>query len=346
MARPTLFTHPKFRRLCHDLGLSRPTALGHMELLWRVAYESGEALIGDATDVELAAEWDGEAGVFAATLVRLRFVDERDGGLAIHDLADHEPEYVKDRRKKERQRRAKGVQERELTRHQEGRERETPGIVPGTSREVPAGTRCAVCTHEKRDEIDRASGAGGTSRDIAERFGLSKSSVHRHMSHAELFATEEFSGVPGSSREVAGKESDLSGTPAPAPAPAPSKSAERPPDRFPEFWELYPKKADKLEAAKAWKKLSADDQTAALEKVSLYAKAMAGKTDFVKNAQGWLNGRRWEDDPATWGRNGSTPQLPLVAHPSLMSDAERAYERERSERLRATGRPAEAKGAA
>lgn len=118
----------------------------------------------------------------------------------------------------------------------------------------------------------------------------------------------------------------------------------RPPgDRFEEFWTVYPVKAGKRDAEKAWKKLTDDERESAIEKASLYAKAMVGH-DAVKWAQGWLNGRRWEDDPAAWRLNGAKPgaQPTLeLSHPSLMSDAERAYERERSERLRATGRPTE-----
>jgi len=124
---------------------------------------------------------------------------------------------------------------------------------------------------------------------------------------------------------------------------------DRPPgDRFEEFWAVYPVKAGKRDAEKAWKKLTDDERESAIQKASLYAKAMVGH-DAVKWAQGWLNGRRWEDDPAAWRLNGAKPgaQPTLeLSHPSLMSEAERAYERERSERLRATGRPAEAKGAA
>jgi len=139
--------------------------------------------------------------------------------------------------------------------------------------------------------------------------------------------------------------------PEPEPEPDSFREASSPKaspiDRFPEFWERYPKKAARDEAAKAWRKLDAEEQALAIEKVVLYAKAMAGRTEYVKNAQGWLNGRRWEDDPSTWGRNGSSSPAPAAVHPSLMTEAERAYERERSERLRATGRPAEAaKGAA
>jgi len=40
--------------------------------------------------------------------------------------------------------------------------------------------KCTVCTHPERDEIERQLLRGEPERDIADRFGLSKSSVHRH----------------------------------------------------------------------------------------------------------------------------------------------------------------------
>ena len=69
MPRPTLFDHPKFARLCYDLRMPRPHVLGHLEFLWKVAYASGNARIGDAVDVELAAAWEGEPGALAAAQI-------------------------------------------------------------------------------------------------------------------------------------------------------------------------------------------------------------------------------------------------------------------------------------
>jgi len=48
--------------------------------------------------------------------------------------------------------------------------------------------KCSVCTHHKRGEIDQAIIAGQSYRDIAGRFGLSKSAVERH-AKAHLPAT-------------------------------------------------------------------------------------------------------------------------------------------------------------
>jgi hypothetical protein len=70
---------------------------------------------------------------------------------------------------------------------------------------------------------------------------------------------------------------------------------------FDAFWALYPKKAGRADAVKAWAKLDPADREKALAAVRLYATAMAGRLEFVKHPQGWLNGRRFEDDPKSWG---------------------------------------------
>jgi hypothetical protein len=105
--RPTLFDHPKFQRLCRILGLPEPYVLGHLEYLWRVAYSSGNPLIGDDVDVEIAAKWHGENGALVHALIdpSVRLLDAAaDGRYAIHDLHDNAPEYVKDRWRKEQER--------------------------------------------------------------------------------------------------------------------------------------------------------------------------------------------------------------------------------------------------
>jgi hypothetical protein len=65
MPRPTLFDHPKFHRLVYILKIPEPQVLGLLEYMWRVGYASGNPVIGDAIDVEIAAKWRGEPGLFA-----------------------------------------------------------------------------------------------------------------------------------------------------------------------------------------------------------------------------------------------------------------------------------------
>lgn len=126
-----MFNHPKFHRLAHILGLPEPYTLGHLEFLWRVGYDSGNPIIGDALDVEIAAKWTGERGAFAKALLDVRLLDALDDGrLAIHDLYENAPEYVKGRARKEQSRKRK----------QAGQSRDSHGTQPGQSRDVRATT--------------------------------------------------------------------------------------------------------------------------------------------------------------------------------------------------------------
>lgn len=109
MARPGLKVDPKFRRLVFLLKEAVPHVLGYLECLWSVAYESGDPLIGDKIDIELAAEWPGEAGKLCQALLDCRFIDESEPGrFSIHDLFDHAPDYVRRRMERETERQAKG----------------------------------------------------------------------------------------------------------------------------------------------------------------------------------------------------------------------------------------------
>ncbi len=108
MARPSLFQHRKFRTLARRLG-SRALAVGSLELLWAVANDAGDPLIGTAEDVEDVADWRGEPGLLARSLVETRFMDETPEGFAVHDHDHHCPTYVRRRRDRERARRANGT---------------------------------------------------------------------------------------------------------------------------------------------------------------------------------------------------------------------------------------------
>ena len=110
MGRPGLGNHPKFRRAMRLLGETRAHIRGHLELLWEVAYECGKPEIGDAADVELAADWQGEPGRFCQAILECGgkghagFIEEiadEPGRYQVHDLYDHAPEYVRKRMDRE-----------------------------------------------------------------------------------------------------------------------------------------------------------------------------------------------------------------------------------------------------
>jgi hypothetical protein len=111
MARPSLDQSSKFKLLVRRLGIPKPYALGLLETLWRTAWENGEPVVGTAEEVEAAAEWPGEPGLFFKAMSSGRWLDDLgDGRWAIHDFWDHAPDYVRKRRVREMERRAKGAE--------------------------------------------------------------------------------------------------------------------------------------------------------------------------------------------------------------------------------------------
>ena len=85
---------------------------------------------------------------------------------------------------------------------------------------------------------------------------------------------------------------------------------------FAEFWAVYPRHDGKAAAENAWRKLAPD--------IERQAEIMAAIGDhkrsprwlesprFIPHAATWLNGRRWEDEPAAAEpyRRGDSAQVP------------------------------------
>ena len=117
MARPGLRKHPKFLLLRELLGVCEAHTLGHLELLWETAYESGKAEVGTSRQVELSSGWGGKAGVFCQSALDcggdgepgfIELIEDKPGRYQVHDLYDHAPEYVKKRMEREQERIRKG----------------------------------------------------------------------------------------------------------------------------------------------------------------------------------------------------------------------------------------------
>jgi hypothetical protein len=142
--------HRKFARLARLVG-SEVLARGHLELLWEVAYENGDDLVGDEGDLEHLARWSGPAGALAAALVESGFFDLADGQYRVHDLWDHAPDYVRKRRSREAERKTKGAVLESVT-----GQRPPPGAEG--SRPAPNGrTRAPAPSHIKTAAAERAS---------------------------------------------------------------------------------------------------------------------------------------------------------------------------------------------
>lgn len=71
-------------------------------------------------------------------------------------------------------------------------------------------------------------------------------------------------------------------------------------DRFSRWWARYPKKVDKVAAVRAWGKILPDEELLArmLAAVTAQLKTDQWERGIIPHPATWLNGRRWEDDPA------------------------------------------------
>lgn len=65
---------------------------------------------------------------------------------------------------------------------------------------------------------------------------------------------------------------------------------------FPEFWEAYGFKRDRIGAEKAFLRLSAKDRLAAFNGIAAYREDCQRRGVAMRQAQGYINHRRWEDE--------------------------------------------------
>lgn len=89
---------------------------------------------------------------------------------------------------------------------------------------------------------------------------------------------------------------------------------------FKEFWKAYPLHKDRLRAEKAWLRMTAADKAAAIAALPAYTADCRQRGVAFQYAQGWLNGRRWEDEmeePQTETPQVETPPPADTAAPSL-----------------------------
>jgi hypothetical protein len=90
--------HPKLHDLSARLNISRPCTIGHLELLW--AFTARYAPDGNlskqpAGAIARACDWMDAPDAFVVALVDAGWLDRGEGGsLAVHDWADHRPQWV------------------------------------------------------------------------------------------------------------------------------------------------------------------------------------------------------------------------------------------------------------
>lgn len=90
---------------------------------------------------------------------------------------------------------------------------------------------------------------------------------------------------------------------------------------FDDFWKAYPLHKGKIDAEKAWNRLSAGDKQKALAGIPRYREFIQQTGTNIKYPQGWLNGRRWEDEmepkAPVQGDSGTKTELSQTSKPKF-----------------------------
>lgn len=161
MAKESLLTHRKFRRLCGLLKANPAHVLGHLEMLFLSAHMAGSPDFANAPLLEAAAYWEGKAGSLAAAMREAGFLDKAKGhALTLHDYWDHAPEYV-------RKRLARASEtltaERRTTADNGGRRTPTDPIPIPDRPDLHADQRSPTRLRKDRDRPDNVVQLGGAS---------------------------------------------------------------------------------------------------------------------------------------------------------------------------------------
>lgn len=96
----SLREHPKCKKFCRLLRVSKPEAVGYLHMLWWWALdyaEDGSLSKYDAMDIAIGAEWEGDETEFVNALVTAGFLDRDGESLVIHDWHEYAGKLIERR---------------------------------------------------------------------------------------------------------------------------------------------------------------------------------------------------------------------------------------------------------
>lgn len=114
-----VWQHPKTRKLARLLGVSVPTAVGHLHGLWYWALSyAQDGMIGryDADEIADAVLWPGDPQQFVEALISSGYADETADGPALHDWYDYAGRLMESRETKKEQDRTRKQKQRAMER--------------------------------------------------------------------------------------------------------------------------------------------------------------------------------------------------------------------------------------
>ena len=104
--------HPKTKKLARLLGVSLPTAVGHLHFFWWWALDyapSGSLKKYDKFDIADAVRWDGDPKLLIDALVESGYIEKKNGSLFIHDWMEYAGKLI-EKRAKDRDRKRKAAE--------------------------------------------------------------------------------------------------------------------------------------------------------------------------------------------------------------------------------------------
>lgn len=297
--------HPKTVKLQRRLGLE---AVRSLQILWLWAAQSkpsGDLSGLDDEDISIAADWDGDVGVFASALSAIGFLDGESGGYSLHGWQENN-----------------GWASSEPTRSEKGRFSKMKDVIPDVAKALEdAGiVRIGKADYEALKNED-------TRKVTLERLLKDAQGLPQTMPQGQpqgdlggtLKATSEDTfklpptptptPTPTPRPSLLENANSASGdaprthdsTQKPAPKPRPVLEGKRL-ESFNQFWEAYGLKKGRGGAEKAWAAIPTltdslvDQICEAARKEAAQRPALEAQGRTPKWAQGWLNERRWEDD--------------------------------------------------
>lgn len=134
-----LWRHPKTKKLARLLGVSVPTAVGHLHGLWYWALDfaqDGDLTKYDPEEIADAVLWEGGASDLMEALIAAEYIDQDGDNISLHDWHDYAGRLIEQREL-----------QREANRERQRRYREKKNNVTPPSRVSNAGvTECNAPT--------------------------------------------------------------------------------------------------------------------------------------------------------------------------------------------------------
>lgn len=262
------FDHPKTKKLKRALGAEGVISL---QRVWAYAAQNRHGIekIYSTEEIELAVDWEGEVGKFAETLAVCGWLDEIEDGYVLHEWGEHNNFAATAQARSEAGRKAAAA--RWERRH--GSEPEAPAYATGCGR-ICESHESALPLHANGNApLPLPSPLPSPSPKEEENILHAKQQKGRNAAGEDAYKTKK-------GRKLTGKRLQ----------------------QFNRFWTAFAYQKGKAEAADAFLDIHGfNDEllevivTAATAEAASRTSALAqGKTP--KMAQGWLSGRRWEDE--------------------------------------------------